>query len=285
MFFYTNEKSIINYSKRYSSKIEQSGVNLDEIKNSRQYSDLYNLLFESRNLNYLEGDTLYLEGTNPLVSFDYVYHAINKKTFRFEPWYIIMDQCTDFFELYNADVQDRSTFVAENRSINATDYVIPLFIIFLSCRNVFSKLTPSLFIHDGQIVFRFECDLTNIPNVFSIKKSPMYDLLINIFQLENKLLVNHILDDELRFEKHNTILTIRKQLYSVRFFDKKERIIKYIKAKKIVSAQELADYFKVSKRMINYYISDLIDEGIIVRIGFTNSSNARYKINSESYLF
>lgn len=285
MYYYFDEKRIIEYSKRYSERIKNANVNLDEIKNDSRLSGAYRLLFEKRFNNFFSGDSLYLEGTDPLVSFDYVYYALNKKTFNSEPWYMVMDQCADFFELYDANIQDRSSFIATTKIIKAEVYIVPLFIVFLNYRNMYSKLTPVLLVHNGQIIFRFEQEINEPISTFSIKKSIFYDLLVNKLKLEDKKVVDFILENELIFEPRETVLTIRKQLYPLRHSSKKERIINYIKAKHVVSAQELAVYFNLSKRMINYYIAELIDEGIVIREGEINSSTAKYRINADNYFF
>lgn len=285
MFYYNDENSIIEYSKRYSNRMKNSRVNIDQVKNDSRYSDVYSLFFKERRFNYFAGDSLYLEGTTPPVSFDFVYRALNRKTFQAEPWYMIMDQCSDFFELYDASIQDRSSFVATNKIIKAEDYVIPLFIIFLNARNIYSKISPMLFVHDGQIVLRFEYNSAVAISSYSFEKSQLYDFLINVLKLEDKKTVNHILENELEIKKEESILLIKKKLYSVRHYGKKERIIDYIKSKRIISAQELADYFNLSKRMINYYIADLIKDGIVIREGESNSSFARYRINPDNYYF
>ena len=281
-----NQKPIVEYSKRFSERIKSSRVNLDELKYNGRFTELYSLFFDQRSFyNFYPGDNLYLEGTNPLTSSDFVYYALNKTTFRNEPWYIIIDQVSDFFELYNVKIQDRHAFVATSKTIKVEDYVIPLFLVFFCFRNTFSKIMPSLYIHDGTIVFRFEAIASSALSMFSITQSDVYDFLINTLKLEDKQLVNHILLDELNISFNQSIIMIKKQLYPVKANSKKERIIKYIKAKKIVTAQELADYFNVSKRMINYYIADLIDEEIIIRIGEVNASNTKYRINIDKYYF
>lgn len=285
MYFYSDEKQIIEYSKRYSEKIATANVDLIKIKSDSRFSEAYNLLFGKRINNFFNGDSLYLEGTDPLVSFDFVYHILNKKTFDTEPWYMVMDQCADFFELYDVNIRDRSSFVALSKIVKAEDYVVPLFIVFLNNRNIFSKLTPALFVHNGQIIFRFELKNNEPISEFLIKKSIFYDLLVNKFKLEDEKVVDFILEKELSFETTGTIMTIRKQLYPVKYSSKKERIINYIKAKRVASAQELAIYFNLSKRMINYYIAELINEGIVIREGETNSSTAKYRINTNKYLF
>lgn len=281
--YYFEEKSIVEYSRRYSEKIAKAGVNLSEIKNNPQLSDAYFLLFENKQFSYFYGDSLYLEGSSPLVPFDYLYRVLNKKVFSTEPWYIVMDQCSDFFELYDANIQNRLSFAARNVSVQAEDYIIPLFIIFLNIRNVYSKIRPSLFIYEGHIVFRFERDYLKTADLYLIKHSNIYKLIVDILKLENKAKIDYIIENDLTIEIDGTIVTIHKELYSVRHPDKKSRIIDYIKAKKEVTAKELANYFNLSKRMINYYLAELIEEEIVLRIGDTNSSNARYKINKDKY--
>lgn len=283
MFYSFNENSIVEYSKRYSERIARSKANLSELKNSPSFSAIYSLLFEKRDFNFFNGDSLYLEGSDPLVSFGFVYNILNKKTFASEPWYVVMDQCADFFDLYKGTIQNRLEFVATNKLINASNYIIPLFIIFFECRNIFSIFTPALLIIDGQIVFRFECDKTKINNLLLINNSITYQFLVNKLNLEDKEVVDFILQNELEIERRDTIITIRKRLYTVKHFDKKTKILDYIKAKQIVSAQELAEYFKLTKRMINYYIAELINEGKVIRVGEVNSSNAKYRINPENY--
>lgn len=283
--FNARVNEIIRYSKRYSERIGSSSLNIEQLENDCNFSDIFSLFFDSRNFNFFNGDSLYLEGTRPLTAFDFVYTAINKKKFVNEPWLIVMDQCSDFFELYDAKIQNRFNFVAPGRTIKAEDYIIPLFIIFFSIRNIYSKATPSLFIRDGQIVFRFEYDPSKIFLDSKFYKTKIYDFLINILKLEDNDVVDSIIENELKIEKQGTFILIRKRLFEVKHFSKRDKIINFIKAKKVVTALEIAEYFDMSKRMAEYYMLDLINDGIVIRDGKTNASNTKYRLNTESYYF
>ena len=285
MNYLFNDKQSVFNSNRYYKRIQEKGIPIDKLKNDDYFSDYISLFFDRQSFFYNKGYALYLEGSEPPSRFDFVYSALNKKIFQYEPLLSVMDQCADFFELYDVDVQDRTSFVSKYYSIKAEDYIVPLFIILVELGNSFSYVNPQLFIYEGQIVLRFEKDSTKLFSILGLKTSKIYAFLVNNLLLEEKEKVDRILEFDFTYEQDERFMTIRKRLYQVKHFDKESRIIDYIKAKKIVSAQELAIYFGLSKRMINYYISDLINKGIVIREGNTNSSLAKYKINSGKYFF
>ena len=247
---------------------------------ANEYCDLISLFFGKNVTTLFNGQKLRIRGDKPPIAFDFVFNALNGTTFSNMPFIVVLDQCADFLDSYNALVQDRSNFVSRYNFVDNTNYLIDLFAYLLDFRNQFSPLIPQLIVQDGEIILAFESYAANLVNS-NIENTKAYKFLKELFLNDNS---NRHLANEFNIESKGKVIIIKKRIYQVKHNTREKNIISYIRAKGEASAQEIADYFDITKRTVNYIIRELINRKIVERIGSPNEPNVKYRVIDNYFL-
>lgn len=252
--------------------------------NKGKYTNLIRLFF-CENTSFFQEYEIQLEGERPNSSLNIVYDALAGKELRHLPLFEAMSVCADFASLYGkGEVIDRSSFVAKAFNLDITRFILPFFILLVEYGMAFfPRVKPKISIENGIIRIIFST-VKPFFTTYKIDESDVFKLLIDELGFAEKSSVMSIFETQLKYTFFENCLLVSYQFDKPKNYDRTARILNYIYAKQIVSANDVANYFNISKRTANYLLTDLVNKNILIRVGVQNSSLTRYKVNEKEYI-
>jgi hypothetical protein len=214
---------------------------------------------------------------------------MNGKKIENVPGIIFLDQAVAFANLYNYQLQDRSQKITKNTPINFGKIILPYLIAYICMRNPysFSENSLSLDTESARITFvakKFQFSHGNeIP--LALSNNILYKILVEEMNLVNQE------DFKRAFNcpEFNMGMEIVSSCLCLMYFlpktylssDLDKRIIKYLEVTGGSKRKDIASYFGISDRMMNYYLQSLVASGEIYREGNMTSPYLIYKKTSK----
>lgn len=227
---------------------------------------------------------LYLFGESPKTNVDY-YKIMNGKRLDCVPGIILIDQAVAFANLYNYHPQDRSDRVTQISTVDFGKAVLPYLITYLCLRNPYSFSENSLSFQSGSMFLTFSAKRLNLLHGSDIPKVLVDSIYYQILVKDLKLVSEHDFSAAFCAPEFNMVRETISFTLSLVYTPQKtslsanldNRILSYLDTTGGSTRKQIADYFDISDRMMNYHLQSLVASGKIYRDGSLTSPKLLYK--------